>query len=121
MFALKSQRPSWDTWAGRDFVALEEGWFCDHTDRERISPSGNEKAPGRERKMTTYPKTMLTVVRNLAGFNVVDVLPKGGKCCSAYCQSHIMDPLPVSLQPSPQHPFWKLVIHVDTLLSARQE
>jgi hypothetical protein len=43
----------------------------------------------------------------------VHVIAKSVKFCSAFYLSHIIDPLLAALKPDWQHPFRKLVIHLD--------
>jgi hypothetical protein len=55
--------------------------------------SPEDETPQRERKTVSSSKMMLTIVWNLHGFHMIDVLPKGSKFNAGYYISHIRLPL----------------------------
>jgi hypothetical protein len=71
-------------------VTLDEAWFYFSNQHEQIWLPNQEDPPTIQRQTISSPKTMLTVVWNPHGFQLVSLLPKGQKWTSQYYIDHIL-------------------------------
>jgi transposase len=84
----RQEQRSW-----HDIVTLDESWFYINTEHELIWLQLDEEIPERERGTIQSEKVMLTIVWNLSGFHVINVLPKGFKFNASYYVTQTLDPL----------------------------
>jgi hypothetical protein len=71
-------------------IPLDEAWFYLLNQHEQIWLRDHEDPTTIERQMISSSKTMLTVVWNPHGIQLVNVLPKGQKWTSQYYIDHIL-------------------------------
>jgi hypothetical protein len=87
MLERQKQRP----W--HDIVTLDESWFYLNTNHELIWLQPDGEIPETEWRTIQSEKVMLTIVWNLSGFHLINVLPKGFKFNASFYVTQILGPL----------------------------
>jgi hypothetical protein len=76
-----------------NIVTLDESWFYLSTDHEMISLQPDEKVPEIDPPAIQSRKLTLTIVWNLSGFHLINVLSNGRKFNMSHYITNILGPL----------------------------